>query len=327
MKSESHSFIGLIGGSKRALGMPPVQLCSNGQNNRFAPPQFWVGTPSWKSWMLHCKWYIFKMRLKNLHHSSRISCGENFDSVIFFTMNYQSTWQKDVNCNWNHTIFPDTLDLSLYSPHPTIQGWDDPWPKYCPPPDIRPGSLLAPTPSRHQTLDPLPCPIPQDIRPWTPPPLLVKSGDHWRPVQTCSFEDPLHQWHLVVVTEARTVSKREVYILLEYFLVYNISRYYHKIEEIWLQKESGTMWTWYMTMACLVHCNSGIWCVLPIPMFQLLSYSWLKTSDQQNWMRTWTLYNKYCCHYNTKVIIISHLFFWKQIGWRKNFGTTNTNNA
>ena len=49
-----------------------------------------------------------------------------------------------------------------------------------------------------------------DVRPGTP--LLVTSGgDHWIPVQTCSFGDP-RQWHLMVanVTEAHTLSKQVV---------------------------------------------------------------------------------------------------------------------
>ena len=52
-------------------------------------------------------------------------------------------------------------------------------------------------------------------------PLLVASGDHdWRPVQTCSFEDPPppHQyWHLVA--KAHMLGKQAVRILLECFLV------------------------------------------------------------------------------------------------------------
>ena len=55
----------------------------------------------------------------------------------------------------------------------------------------------APSPGRfgHQTWDP-PAPVP----------LLVTSVDHhWRPVLTCSFEDP-HEQRLVVTTEAHAVS-------------------------------------------------------------------------------------------------------------------------
>ena len=58
---------------------------------------------------------------------------------------------------------------------------------------------------------------------------MTSGGDHWRPVQTCSFEDlplpPTHthkqtqEWHLVVATGSTTVSKRAVRILLECFLV------------------------------------------------------------------------------------------------------------
>ena len=59
-----------------------------------------------------------------------------------------------------------------------------------------------------------------------PEPLLVTSGgDHWRPVQTCSFQGlpiPLpSEQHLMVATETetRSVSKQVVCILLECFLV------------------------------------------------------------------------------------------------------------
>ena len=52
------------------------------------------------------------------------------------------------------------------------------------------------------------------------PSLLVTSGcHHWRPVQTCSFEDP-QELHLVAATEARTVFKWLVRILQECFLVF-----------------------------------------------------------------------------------------------------------
>ena len=57
---------------------------------------------------------------------------------------------------------------------------------------------------------------------WYPLHLLVTSGDHWRHVQTCSFWGLLPpQRHLVVATEteAHTVSKRMVCILLECCLV------------------------------------------------------------------------------------------------------------
>ena len=49
------------------------------------------------------------------------------------------------------------------------------------------------------------------------PPPVTSGGDHWRPVQTCSFEDPPLERHLVVATETevRTVSKYVVYIPLE----------------------------------------------------------------------------------------------------------------
>ena len=47
-------------------------------------------------------------------------------------------------------------------------------------------------------------------------PLLVTSGGHhWRPVQTFSPEDPHQYWHLVATTEANTVGKWAVRILLE----------------------------------------------------------------------------------------------------------------
>ena len=63
----------------------------------------------------------------------------------------------------------------------------------------------------HQT-----CP-PKDIRPG--PPLLTSGGHHWRPLQICSFGDPSPELHLVVTTEASTVCKWVVHILLECFLV------------------------------------------------------------------------------------------------------------
>ena len=49
-------------------------------------------------------------------------------------------------------------------------------------------------------------------------PLLVTfGGQDWRPVQTCSLEDPHRCWHLVA--EVRMVGERAVRILLEDFLV------------------------------------------------------------------------------------------------------------
>ena len=85
------------------------------------------------------------------------------------------------------TITNDTLDLTIQE-EPIRPG-----PK---PPDIRPGR------SGHSPL------------------LMTSGGDHWRPVQTCSFGDPPKQ-HLVVATEneANMVSKQTVCFLKEYFLV------------------------------------------------------------------------------------------------------------
>ena len=64
-------------------------------------------------------------------------------------------------------------------------------------------------------------PSPSDIWPGTPwphpkpCPLWVTTGcHHWRPVQTCSFEDLPWEWLLMVATEACTVSKWAVHILL-----------------------------------------------------------------------------------------------------------------
>ena len=68
------------------------------------------------------------------------------------------------------------------------------------PQDIRPGNIRPP---RHQTgrlpppPQPLLPPLPSiHLLPTTPPtiyPLLgTSSGDHWRPVQTCSFGDLPH---------------------------------------------------------------------------------------------------------------------------------------
>ena len=95
--------------------------------------------------------------------------------------------------------------------------------------DIRPGT---PPPPRHQAL--------------IPSPLLVTSGGyHWRPVQTCSFDNTPDR-HLVVATEACTVCKRAVRILLEYFLVYGQRL---KWEALWLKcdEEKGyvfhSFWT------------------------------------------------------------------------------------
>ena len=39
------------------------------------------------------------------------------------------------------------------------------------------------------------------------PPLVISSGQDWRPVQPCSLEEPpLQYWHLVTIKEAHTVS-------------------------------------------------------------------------------------------------------------------------
>ena len=56
-------------------------------------------------------------------------------------------------------------------------------------------------------LHPQPWPLwTSDLGPQASVPLLVTSGGHhWRPVLTCSFEDP-HEQHLVVTIEAHTVS-------------------------------------------------------------------------------------------------------------------------
>ena len=63
-------------------------------------------------------------------------------------------------------------------------------------------------------------------RPGIPTPatlLLSSGGHHWKPVQTCS-PTPWPPWprnwyrHLVAATDTRTVGKRAVRILLEYFL-------------------------------------------------------------------------------------------------------------
>ena len=65
----------------------------------------------------------------------------------------------------------------------------------------------------HETLSPCVGTVPQPA----PPPILTSSGHDWTPVQTGSLEDP-RCWHLVA-TEAYTVGKRAIRILLEYFLV------------------------------------------------------------------------------------------------------------
>ena len=71
-------------------------------------------------------------------------------------------------------------------------------------PNPRKGQVVYPPTPGHQT--------------WEPPLLVTSGGDHWRAVQTCSFGDPM-EWRLVVATEteARTVSKWAVCILLECF--------------------------------------------------------------------------------------------------------------
>ena len=78
------------------------------------------------------------------------------------------------------------------------------------PPDIRLGDLHCPLPFfRHQTSGPTLL-------------LLTSGGHHWRPVQTCPFEDlPLscQYRHLVVATETHGVGKRAVRILRECSLV------------------------------------------------------------------------------------------------------------
>ena len=50
---------------------------------------------------------------------------------------------------------------------------------------------------------------------------MTSGGDHWRPVQTCSFEDLPLERYLVVASETETgmVSKLVVSILLECFPV------------------------------------------------------------------------------------------------------------
>ena len=64
--------------------------------------------------------------------------------------------------------------------------------------------------------------------PWAsdqgPPMVVTSCGDHWSPIQTYSFVDPPEQ-HLVVFTEteAHTISKRAVRIILECFLVCSMS--------------------------------------------------------------------------------------------------------
>ena len=78
--------------------------------------------------------------------------------------------------------------------------------------------LLTPV---HQTWDPPP-PRTSDLEPSMapaqPPQLVTPGGHHWRPVQTCSFEDPPGatsngcRWSMYI-------SKRTVGILLECFLV------------------------------------------------------------------------------------------------------------
>ena len=82
--------------------------------------------------------------------------------------------------------------------------------------------------------------------PWSPnPPLLLQTWDlavqgppgpsllatsgchHWRPVQTCSLQNPLpHQYRHLVATEAHTVGKWVVRILLECFLVSTVKSIY-----------------------------------------------------------------------------------------------------
>ena len=102
-----------------------------------------------------------------------------------------------------------TNDVSLYRPHlPSPLGhqtWDPSLWFCCSP-------LL-------QTSDLEPLGPPLDIRPRTHPLLLTSGGKHWRPVKTCSLEDTPRGWHLVVVTETRTVCKWAVHILLECFPV------------------------------------------------------------------------------------------------------------
>ena len=57
---------------------------------------------------------------------------------------------------------------------------------------------------------------------WDPPArslLLTSGGHHWRPVQTCSFEEPTLRHYHLVATKSRKVGKRAVRIPQEYFLV------------------------------------------------------------------------------------------------------------
>ena len=67
------------------------------------------------------------------------------------------------------------------------------------------------------------------------PLLLTSGGHHWRPVQTCSFEDlsPHWYWHLVV--EALMVGKPVVRILLECFLFNYLYRHPVQFEQQFFQ--------------------------------------------------------------------------------------------
>ena len=57
-----------------------------------------------------------------------------------------------------------------------------------------PGSAPSPPP-RPKEIRPVDYPIPQ-------PTVVTSGGNHWRPLQTCSFGAPPPERHLLVVTES-----------------------------------------------------------------------------------------------------------------------------
>ena len=98
---------------------------------------------------------------------------------VFITSRQQSYWKVMFSvCPRRVPMWPLSRCIGLYcigTPSPTSSSLD-----------TRHG-----TPPRHQTWEPL-SPPPPDIRHGRPigpsPPLVTPGGNHWRPVQTCSLE-------------------------------------------------------------------------------------------------------------------------------------------
>ena len=111
---------------------------------------------------------------------------------------------------------------------------------------------------RHQTWDPLPAPAPHPLpihQTWDPPspstldirygppprpPLVTFGGHHWKPVQTCSLEDPPLHWYGHLVVEECIVGKRVVRILMAFLLFLFFTRPPSFGNDIWISSEKIT---------------------------------------------------------------------------------------